>query len=277
MDFSDIERILDLVRQHDLAEFELEKEGLKLRVRKAGALPPHSRRTHSTRCRLAYTRRFAARVAGVTTFAGWFTAYHRRGRGVGGACGREITDCRHVLSVAGAGRSGVCRGRPAGEEGSGALHHRGDEADERDRRRSTDGEIVSAYVENGKPVQYGERLFAIRRRSQRHYVQEDPDCEPRRDRAARHLRVPRARHQDRRRLFGGRRELAARPLRRRGRLHRPGAQRRQLPERAGDHQRRRDHRRRRDSSRATASSPRAPTWPRSARRATSSSSARRRT
>ena len=25
-----------------------------------------------------------------------------------------------------------------------------------------DGEIVSAYVENGKPVQYGERLFAIK-------------------------------------------------------------------------------------------------------------------
>jgi acetyl-CoA carboxylase biotin carboxyl carrier protein len=25
-----------------------------------------------------------------------------------------------------------------------------------------DGEIVSAYVENGQPVQYGERLFAIR-------------------------------------------------------------------------------------------------------------------
>ena len=25
-----------------------------------------------------------------------------------------------------------------------------------------DGEIVNAYVENGKPVQYGERLFAIR-------------------------------------------------------------------------------------------------------------------
>src|SRR6185436_19797459 len=42
MEFSDIERILDLVRQHDLAEFELEKEGLKLRVRKAGALPAFS-------------------------------------------------------------------------------------------------------------------------------------------------------------------------------------------------------------------------------------------
>jgi acetyl-CoA carboxylase biotin carboxyl carrier protein len=27
-----------------------------------------------------------------------------------------------------------------------------------------DGEIVSIYVENGQPVQYGERLFAIRLR-----------------------------------------------------------------------------------------------------------------
>ena len=25
-----------------------------------------------------------------------------------------------------------------------------------------DGELISAYVENGKPVQYGERLFAIK-------------------------------------------------------------------------------------------------------------------
>src|SRR4051812_2559789 len=39
MEFSDIERILELVRQHDLAEFELEKEGLKLRVRKTAAPP----------------------------------------------------------------------------------------------------------------------------------------------------------------------------------------------------------------------------------------------
>ena len=34
MEFDDIERILELMRQHDLSEFELEREGLKLRVRK---------------------------------------------------------------------------------------------------------------------------------------------------------------------------------------------------------------------------------------------------
>ena len=37
MDFEDIERILELMRHHDLAEFELEREGLKLRVRKTNA------------------------------------------------------------------------------------------------------------------------------------------------------------------------------------------------------------------------------------------------
>src|SRR5687768_6837350 len=46
MDFEDIERILELVRQHELAEFELERDGLKLRVRKTGAafsvLPPQA-------------------------------------------------------------------------------------------------------------------------------------------------------------------------------------------------------------------------------------------
>jgi len=35
---SDIERILELMRTHDLAEFELEREGLKLRVRERGRL-----------------------------------------------------------------------------------------------------------------------------------------------------------------------------------------------------------------------------------------------
>jgi acetyl-CoA carboxylase biotin carboxyl carrier protein len=46
MDFSDIERILALVREHDLAEFELERDGLKVRVRKAGAPTFHAAQMH---------------------------------------------------------------------------------------------------------------------------------------------------------------------------------------------------------------------------------------
>ena len=36
MDLDDIKQILNLVREHDLAEFELERDGLKVRIRKAG-------------------------------------------------------------------------------------------------------------------------------------------------------------------------------------------------------------------------------------------------
>src|SRR6187549_1036790 len=36
MNLEDIKKVLDLVREHDLAEFELEQDGLKVRVRKAG-------------------------------------------------------------------------------------------------------------------------------------------------------------------------------------------------------------------------------------------------
>ena len=45
MNLDDIKGILELVREHELAEFEFEQDGLKLRVKKAGqdvvyAAPP---------------------------------------------------------------------------------------------------------------------------------------------------------------------------------------------------------------------------------------------
>ena len=36
MNLDDINKILNLMREHDLAEFELERDGLKIRVRKGG-------------------------------------------------------------------------------------------------------------------------------------------------------------------------------------------------------------------------------------------------
>ena len=40
MTLDEIKQILDLVREHELAEFELEQEGVKLRVRKKGQDAP---------------------------------------------------------------------------------------------------------------------------------------------------------------------------------------------------------------------------------------------
>src|SRR5262245_31098666 len=45
MNLDDIKQILDLVREHDLAELEIERDGLKVRVRKSGQqiaiMPPN--------------------------------------------------------------------------------------------------------------------------------------------------------------------------------------------------------------------------------------------
>ena len=54
-------------------------------------------------------------------------------------------------------------------------------------------------------------------------VQKDPDRQPRRDRAARDSRLPRAGHRNGGRALDGRRRRAARQVRRRERLHRPAA------------------------------------------------------
>ena len=157
MEFDDIERILELVKQHDLAEFELERDGLKLRIRKTGGDAP------------APSSRPAAAAGGAPSaplppgpHAAGLHAARRRRRRRPRAGGREVADRRHLLSVA---RS-LARRRSS----------RSGDRVKKDQvlciieamklmneiTSEYDGEIVSAYVENGKPVQYGERLFAIK-------------------------------------------------------------------------------------------------------------------
>ena len=147
-------------KQHDLAEFELERDGLKLRVRKAGA--GVSRRWPQpvpARARAGARRRSAA---GARRRRSPAPGRRRTDDDVGRAGGREVADRRHVLPLARAGR-----------------RRRSSKSAQRVKKDQVlciieamklmneitseyDGEIVSAYVENGKPVQYGERLFAIK-------------------------------------------------------------------------------------------------------------------
>ena len=250
MNVDAIKQILDLVREHELTEFELEQGGVKLRVKKQGAAPPAPAPAAPPMAPLPAPA--LAPVAAVP--AAVAAAPDAAGRRAAGAVGRHVADRRHVLPLARSVVALVRRGGAARQEGPDALHHRSDEADERDR--------VRVRRRNRQGVRRKRPARAVRRaalRGQDHLdrapaqprhadVQENPDRQPRRDRAARDLRLPRARHPDRRRLFRARREQPARPLRRRRRLHRAGGEPRQLPERAGDHQRRRDHRRRRHPS-----------------------------
>ena len=159
MDFDDIERILELVRQHELVEFELERDGCKLRLRKAGAtfqvLPPQ---LQSTPIPVAapVLNTPAAPAAAAPPVA---------------TPSSEETEVE--LAVVKSPIVGTFY--RSSEPGAPAFVEVGQRVKKdqvlciieamklmNEITSEYDGEIMSIYVENGKPVQYGERLFAIK-------------------------------------------------------------------------------------------------------------------
>ncbi|HEY3884426.1 MAG TPA: acetyl-CoA carboxylase biotin carboxyl carrier protein [Vicinamibacterales bacterium] len=158
MDFTDIERILELVRQHDLAEFELEREGLKLRVRKAGPAP-------------VFPTAPVAAVAAMPAPAP--AAYGQPIAAPAPPVPVNAADEAVDLAVVKSPIVGTFYRSP--EPGAAAFVEIGQRVAKdqvlciieamklmNEITSEFDGELVSAYVENGKPVQYGERLFAIK-------------------------------------------------------------------------------------------------------------------
>jgi acetyl-CoA carboxylase biotin carboxyl carrier protein len=162
MEFSDIERILELVRQHELAEFELEKEGLKLRVRKASGPPVFHTGPIQTMPMVPVANMPA--VAPVPPLAAAPSAAP--------APAADIDDSVE-LAVVKSPIVGTFYRCP--EPGAPSFVEVGERVKKdqvlciieamklmNEITSEYDGEIVSVYVENGKPVQYGERLFAIK-------------------------------------------------------------------------------------------------------------------
>ena len=156
MDFSDIERILALVRDHELAEFELERDGLKVRVRKAGAPTFHAVAQPAP---LALPVPVAAALPPASAAAP--------------AVPRADEAESLELAVVKSPIVGTFYRSP--EPGAPSFVEVGQRVKKdqvlciieamklmNEITSEYDGEIVTAYVENGKPVQYGERLFAIK-------------------------------------------------------------------------------------------------------------------
>ena len=162
MDFSEIERILELVREHDLAEFELERDGLKLRVRKAGSSPAFQAAPMHPMHMMPMPPAPAAAPPSLTSSSGPVSAST-------GDAGGESVDLAVVKSPI-VGTFYRCP-----EPGAASFVEIGQRVKKdqvlciieamklmNEITSEYDGEVVSAYVENGKPVQYGERLFAIK-------------------------------------------------------------------------------------------------------------------
>jgi len=160
MEFDDIEKILALVKEHELAEFELERDGLKLRVKKthAGHLAPAMPAVFAPMSMPAAPVVQAAAPAPTTAHAGPPAP----------PPGDELE-----LAVVKSPIVGTFYRSP--EPGAPSFVEIGQRVKKdqvlciieamklmNEITSEFDGELVSAYVENGKPVQYGERLFAIK-------------------------------------------------------------------------------------------------------------------
>ncbi|HEY3043421.1 MAG TPA: acetyl-CoA carboxylase biotin carboxyl carrier protein [Vicinamibacterales bacterium] len=162
-----LKQILDLVREHDLSELEIEQEGLRVKVRKdaAGGLV-----VHPAGGAAAPGAAPAPRAAGAA--APPLPATTAAAASPAKAAGEE-TDIE--LAVVKSPIVGTFYRSP--EPGAPSFVEIGTSVKKgqvlciieamklmNEIDSEYDGEIVNVYVESGQPVQYGERLFAIRTR-----------------------------------------------------------------------------------------------------------------
>ena len=160
MDLDQIRNILNLVREHELAEFEIEHEGLRLKIRKDAngtQLVTHSAPVPPPAA-VAVAPAPAAQPGAIAAPP------------VADADDTEIELAVVKSPIVGTFYRSSEPGSAAFVE-IGASVKKGDvlciiEAMKlmNEIDSEYDGEIANIYVENGQPVQYGERLFAIRTR-----------------------------------------------------------------------------------------------------------------
>ena len=161
MDLDQLKQILDLVRAHELSEFEIEHDGLRLKIRKdAAGLPVVTLPAHPP-----------AAVAAAVPAAPPATA-----PASSAPAGPETGDTEVELAVIKSPIVGTFY--RSSEPGAPPFVDIGSQVKKgqvlciieamklmNEIDSEYDGEIANVYVEGGQPVQYGERLFAIRTRT----------------------------------------------------------------------------------------------------------------
>jgi acetyl-CoA carboxylase biotin carboxyl carrier protein len=162
LDLNQLKQLLDLVREHELTEFEIEQEGLRVKIRKDASGTPVVTLPAASNPDAAS----AAAATSPTLPAG-------AGASVALGDGPPAADTEIELAVVKSPIVGTFYRAP--EPGASSFVEIGSTVRKgqvlciieamklmNEIDSEYDGEIVNIYVENGQPVQYGERLFAIR-------------------------------------------------------------------------------------------------------------------
>jgi acetyl-CoA carboxylase biotin carboxyl carrier protein len=163
LDIDQLKQLLDLVREHELSEFEIEHDGLRVKIRKNASGTPEVVLPAASSPVPPVAAGAAAGAAAPPPAAGSSAP----------ALGDGPADTEIELAVVKSPIVGTFYRSPDPAAASfvevGSTVRKGqvlciieamklmNEIDS-----EYDGEIVNIYVENGQPVQYGERLFAIR-------------------------------------------------------------------------------------------------------------------
>ena len=158
MNLDDVKAILALVKEHDLAELEIERDGLKVRVRKAGremsVIPP------------------IVPMAAMGPVAAPQPMPAPSAPGGGGEV-EPVAAAGMDLAVIKSPIVGTLYRAP--EPGAANFVEVGDRVKKgqvlciieamklmNEIESEADGVITAVYVENGRPVQFGDRLFALK-------------------------------------------------------------------------------------------------------------------
>jgi acetyl-CoA carboxylase biotin carboxyl carrier protein len=167
MDLDQLRQILDLVREHELSEFEIEHDGLRLKIRKDAAGTP------VVTLPAAPAAPIVPPTAGPAAVPPAVAA--QAGASAQPAAAEPAAEPEIELAVVKSPIVGTFYRSP--EPGAAAFVDIGSTVKKgqvlciieamklmNEIDSEYDGEVVNIYVENGQPVQYGERLFAIRTR-----------------------------------------------------------------------------------------------------------------
>ena len=156
MNLDDIKQILELVREHELAEFELERDGLKVRIRKAGHEIAYVTAPPGPAVPAQATQPPAQVPAPDTSIL----AAADEGASVNLAVIKSPIVGTFYLSPEPSAPSFVNIGDTVKKGQVLCIIEAMKLMNEIES--DCDGELAAVYVENGKPVQFGERLFAVK-------------------------------------------------------------------------------------------------------------------
>ena len=136
MDFDEIVRIVELMREQDLVEFELEEQGVRVRLRRPE--PASGRGAAPAPAAVGSLAGLELRVVPAPVVGTFYRA--------------PAPDAPPFVEVG----ASVAHGDVLGLIEAMKLMN--------EITADCDGEVVEIFAGNEQPVQYGERLFAIRRR-----------------------------------------------------------------------------------------------------------------